>query len=97
MILNVNKTYRVKSDCYQYIIQKKSGKDKDGNQLWRNLGYYADLEKAVAGLADYRLKISKAEQIDEIAKTAKRIEKESKKIMNEIRGIPVKAKAKTTP
>lgn len=95
MIINVNKTYRINSDSYQYIVQKKLKKDpKTGKQRWQNLGYYVDLGNAIVGLTNYRIRKIDSEKIDEIVKAVHRIEKESMKVFKDLQGIPLKAQTK---
>ncbi|MBD3277008.1 MAG: hypothetical protein GF388_01800 [Candidatus Aegiribacteria sp.] len=95
MIINVNKTYRINSDAYQYVVQKKGNINKEtGERNWRNLGYYVDLQKAIVGLTEYRIRTIDSSCTDEIVKAVKKIEKESMKIIKELQGIPLKSQPK---
>ena len=62
MILPIDDKWRIKSDAYQWLIQKYKGipaKGKfKGTPQWESVRYYTSLSKAVHGLAEYELMTS---------------------------------------
>ncbi len=42
--------YYLKSDSYQWIISVKTGEDKEGKTLWKNISFYPSPHQAIVGL-----------------------------------------------
>ncbi len=57
--------HRLKSDAKQWVLQKLGkGKDKDGEEIWSNIGYYSTLPAAVNASYAYFIKKSDADSIE---------------------------------
>ena len=81
MIIPIDEKWRIKTDAYQWIIQRykgipKTGKFKDTPQ-WESLRYYTTLANAVYGLAEYELMTSDcttlAEALDAMRDVSERL------------------------
>lgn len=59
MIILINSEYRIDSDEHQWIIQQLPRQMKDGrrNPRWRNIGYFKELDTALAWLAQRRIRL----------------------------------------
>ena len=61
MIIPINARYRIVSDEYQWIIQRK--RTRKGKEDWQARLYYPDLKAAVEGLGELMVRQSKADTI----------------------------------
>ena len=62
MILPIEKDYRIKTDEYNWIIQRRSGNRKNRQTgikepNWKDVGYYPSLNSAVNGLHQRMLRL----------------------------------------
>ena len=77
MNIPLNDDYRLSSDKYQWIIQKKDGQHTKGKlrgqTKWKSLSFHPTATKAVQHHADTLYRESDAETIDEAIEAAKRI------------------------
>lgn len=70
MILPVSDKYRIKTDLYNWIIQKRSGSRKNRKlgikePNWKDIGYYPSLRNATTGLYQYMVRASSAESLSQ--------------------------------
>ena len=61
MIIPINAQYRIVSDEYQWIIQRK--RTRKGKEDWQARLYYSNLKAAVEGLGELMVRQSKAVSI----------------------------------
>ncbi len=55
MIIQINSDWRIRSDPYNWIIEKRR---KGGvKERWNAAGYYGDLDRAVLGLVQRRIRV----------------------------------------
>lgn len=67
----------LESDTQQYILKDYTGlKDKEGHETYDTLGYYNTVEQAFNKLVDMKLKVSDAEDLQELAHDVKMIRKD---------------------
>ena len=55
MIIQINPDWRIRSDPYNWIIEtrRKGG----AKERWNAMGYYGDLDGAVLGLVQWRIRV----------------------------------------
>ena len=58
MIIPINSQYRIISDEYQWIIQRK--RTRKGKEDWKTHAYYPNVKAAVDGLGELMVRQSKA-------------------------------------
>ena len=58
MIIPVNEQYRLRSDEYQWIIEKK--RTRKGKEDWQGRFFYTTVKAAVEGLGELMVRQSKA-------------------------------------
>lgn len=75
MELPINDQYRIKTDPYNYMLQKSRKRKKDGNEVyeWESFKYYGSLEAAINGLGEYMLRTSEVQSLTEALEEVKRI------------------------
>ena len=61
MIIPINDLYRICSDEYQWIIQKK--RNRKGKKDWASRHYYPTFESAVRSLGELMVRQSKADTL----------------------------------
>jgi len=61
MIIPINKQYRITTDIYQWIIQKK--RTRCGEEDWQAETYYPSFESALHSLGELMVRQSKAETL----------------------------------
>ena len=61
MIIPINARYRIVSDEYQWIIQRK--RTRKGKEEWQARLYYPPLKAAVEGLGELMVRQSKADTL----------------------------------
>ena len=61
MIIPINDLYRICSDEYQWIIQKK--RNRQGKADWASCHYYPTFESAVRSLGELMVRQSKADTL----------------------------------
>lgn len=55
MIININPDWRIRSDPYNWIIEKR--RKGGAKERWNAMGYYGDLDGAVLGLVQRRIHV----------------------------------------
>ena len=75
MYIQINDDWRLAADKYQWMVQKRK-KRTDREDEWRAEGYYVDIEKAVAALAERQLRTSEADTLASALAENKRILRE---------------------
>ena len=77
MNIPLNDDYRLSSDKYQWMVQRKDGQHTKGKlrgqTKWRSLSFHPTATKAVQHHAETLFRQSDAETIDEAILSAKRI------------------------
>ena len=68
MIIPINARYRIVSDEYQWIIQRK--RTRKGKEDWQARLYYPTLKAAVEGLGELMVRQSKADTLVPVALAA---------------------------
>lgn len=79
MNLQINKDWRIRTDNYNYMLEKRTNvqaKDKDkkvipGEYVWNTVGHYTSLNNAVSAYPETILKRSDAEGIAEAVQIVK--------------------------
>ena len=61
MIIPINDLYRICSDEYQWIIQKK--RNRKGKEDWASRHYYSTFDSAVRSLGELMVRQSKADTL----------------------------------
>ncbi len=55
MIIHINPDWRIRSDPYNWIIEKR--RKGGAKERWNAVGYYGDLDYAIVGLARRRVQV----------------------------------------
>lgn len=55
-MINLDNKYYIDSDKYCYKIVTKGGKDKDGNVIWKSIGYYSTMGAVINGYTNMVLR-----------------------------------------
>ncbi len=55
MIIRINSDWRIRSDPYNWIIEKR--RKGGAKERWNAMGYYGDLDGAVLGLVQRRIRV----------------------------------------
>ncbi len=55
MIVEVNPDWRIRSDSYNWIIEKR--RTGGAKERWNAVGYFGDLDEAVLGLVQRRIRV----------------------------------------
>ena len=55
MIIQINPDWRIRSDPYNWIIEKR--RKGGAKERWNAIGYYGDLDGAVLGLVQRRIRV----------------------------------------
>ena len=55
MIIRINSDWRIRSDPYNWIIEKRRAGGAE--ERWNAVGYYGDLDGAVLGLVQRRVRV----------------------------------------
>ncbi len=55
MIIRINPDWRIRSDPYNWIIEKR--RKGGAKERWNAVGYYGDLDRAVLGLVQRRIQV----------------------------------------
>ena len=55
MIIRINSDWRIRSDPYNWIIEKRRA--GGAKERWNAVGYYGDLDRAVLGLVQRRIRM----------------------------------------
>jgi hypothetical protein len=69
----IDDDYRIKSDKRQWMLQKRSKDDKEGNEVWTSFKYQGTLPAIVRTSYEYFVRQSEAEGILELMNESKRI------------------------
>jgi len=80
MLLNIDEDYRITSDNYNFVLQKRNDvKDKDTgeivDELWRNKTYHNKVSKALDAYMDIKMRESKKRSWPSFIKEVKDLEK----------------------
>ena len=71
MQIPINEKYRISSDQYQWIIQKR--RTRNGKEAWTNLEYHSSVASAVRSLGDLTVRRSKANTLVDALKEVEQI------------------------
>ena len=65
MILPISDQYRISSDRYQWVVQKRRTRTKDGRKIsdWQAQSYYPTLRGALAQLGERMVRESEANKV----------------------------------
>ncbi len=55
VIIQINSDWRIRSDPYNWIIEKR--RTGGSKERWNAVGYYGDLDRAVIGLVQQRIRV----------------------------------------
>ncbi len=55
MIIQINPDWRIRSDPYNWIIEKR--RQGGAKERWNAVAYYGDLDKAIVGLVQRRIRV----------------------------------------
>ena len=72
MILIINEQYRVITDPYQWIIQKR--RSRKGEEDWECLTYHPSLVSAIQGLREHLVRASDAQTVADALRDISRID-----------------------
>ena len=72
MILTINKQYRMISDPYQWIIQKR--RTRKGKEDWESLTFHSSLDAAIQSLREDRVRASDAQTVADALRDISRID-----------------------
>ena len=65
MIIPIDNEYRLITDEYQWIVQKRRAKVKDEKNRWKPIGYYASVQQAIQSLGERLVRESKVDTLGE--------------------------------
>ena len=71
MEITINEKYRLNSDEYQWIVQKR--RSRKGKVAWTNLEYHSRLDSAVRSLGELMVRRSKANTLVDALKEVETI------------------------
>jgi len=67
MLLQLDKDFRIASDEHNFILQKRGdeggGVAKKGKGMWRNVGYWKDLNNLLLSYSRQKLRSSRADSV----------------------------------
>ncbi|EAC3591520.1 TPA: hypothetical protein ACX1L3_000975 [Listeria monocytogenes] len=75
MKIKINNDYVIRSSQYQYILSKPNGKDKEGKELFKDIGYYPTIEQTLAAFADYHIKTADINSFEELTEELHKVRK----------------------
>lgn len=76
MKVQVEDKLYIESDDRQFILKEYNGKqDKDGNELYKTLGYFSSVTQALRHLVKMNVMKSEAATVRELIEDVERIEK----------------------
>ncbi|EAF4916968.1 hypothetical protein C1T33_14430 [Listeria monocytogenes] len=67
MKLKINDDYVIRNSQFQYILSKQNGVDKNGKEIFKDVGYYPSIDKALQAFVDYQIKTSEINSFEELA------------------------------
>ncbi|EAE3624557.1 hypothetical protein KCT96_002110 [Listeria monocytogenes] len=67
MKLRINDDYVIRNSQFQYILSKQNGVDKNGAEIFKDVGYYPSIDKALQAFVDYQIKTSEINSFEELA------------------------------
>ena len=75
MILPISDRYRISSDRYQWVVQKRRTRTKDGRKIsdWQAQSYYPTLRSALAQLGERMVRESKTQTLVDALKAVETI------------------------
>lgn len=65
----------IRSSQYQYILSKPNGLDKEGKELFKDIGYYPTIEQTLAAFTDYHIKTTDINSFEELAEELRGVRK----------------------
>jgi len=90
MILDLNEKYRIVSDEYNFILQKKTdpkrgpntrkGKKLNKTGGWKNVGYWKDLGQLLLSYSGQKLRVSRVTNIEEVYRLLETLREEIRAI-----------------
>ena len=69
---DLDENHRLRSDSRQWILEKRVNV-KDGDQVWRIIGYHSSVRTAIDSVYGHMLRSSEAQSFIEFKQDAKRI------------------------
>ncbi|EPE7714185.1 hypothetical protein ACSOKH_002834 [Listeria monocytogenes] len=75
MKLKINNDYVIRSSQYQYILSKPNGEDKEGKELFKDIGYYPTIEQTLAAFADHHIKTADINSFEELTEELHKVRK----------------------
>lgn len=82
MKIQVEDSLFIESDGMQFILKKYSGsQDKNGNDVYKALGYFGKLEAAMDKIIKLKLMESNATTLKDLIQDLRRIEREVKTLI----------------
>ncbi|EAC2635947.1 hypothetical protein JE294_002895 [Listeria monocytogenes] len=67
MKLKINDDYVIRNSQFQYILSKQNGVDKNGIEIFKDVGYYPSIDKALQAFVDYQIKTSEINSFEKLA------------------------------
>ncbi|EDN9535525.1 hypothetical protein GIB88_13740 [Listeria monocytogenes] len=67
MKLKINDDYVIRNSQFQYILSKQNGVDKNGTEIFKDVGYYPSIDKALQAFVDYQIKTSEINSFEKLA------------------------------
>ena len=83
----IGKDFRLIADVYCWTLQRRGGVRKNRRsgtreQDWRAIGYFPTLETAIPYLAEYRLRVSGVQSLNEALAECKRISRDLERALH---------------
>ena len=64
MILQIDETYRIKTDPYNFTLEKKRG-SKNGNQeRWASVGHHPTIEGVLKSVRDEKIRVHTLDELN---------------------------------
>ena len=86
-VINIDKDYRIRSDPYQWILEKsripEKGKDK-GNVVWDNVSYHPSIKQSCEAYLEKSLRLSDAESLQDLIGIADKCQEKIEGLFKEV-------------
>ena len=88
MLLQLDKDFRIASDEHNFILQKRGeeggGVAKKGKGMWRNAGYWQDLNNLLLSYSRQKLRSSTAHSVEELSRDLESLREQINQMTNDL-------------
>jgi len=88
MLLQLDKDFRIASDEHNFILQKRGGEGggvaQKGKGMWRNIGYWKDLNSLLLSYSRQKLRSSRADSVKALRHDLESLRRRINRITNDL-------------